>query len=160
MKSSHEQKGCFCINFSKKRMSTEDMKGKKVLIVEDDFFVSDIYETKFKHEGCEVVAVGDGAKAMSKLQEGFVPDVILLDLIMPNMDGREFLEEVKKLSNLSNVPILVLSNLSQEEDVKESLALGAKDYIVKSHLTPTEVFHRVTELLRGSASIGSGNMIQ
>ncbi|QQS15967.1 MAG: response regulator [Candidatus Moraniibacteriota bacterium] len=133
-------------------MDTGDMKGKKVLIVEDDFFVSDIYETKFKHEGCEVVAVGDGAKAFSKLQEGFVPDVILLDLIMPNMDGREFLEEVKKLPNLAAVPILVLSNLSQEEDVEESLALGAKDYIVKSHLTPTEIFHRVREFLQGSVS--------
>lgn len=133
-------------------MDTGDMKGKKVLIVEDDFFVSDIYETKFKHEGCEVVAVGDGAKALSKLQEGFVPDVILLDLIMPNMDGREFLEEVKKLPDLAAVPILVLSNLSQEEDVEESLALGAKDYIVKSHLTPTEIFHHVREFLQGNVS--------
>ncbi|MFZ1735583.1 MAG: response regulator, partial [Candidatus Moraniibacteriota bacterium] len=84
-------------------MSTEDMKGKKVMIVEDDFFVSDIYETKFKHEGCDVVAVGDGAKAIAKLREGFVPDVILLDLIMPNMDGREFLSEVKNFPNLAAV---------------------------------------------------------
>lgn len=129
-------------------MNTENMKGKKVMIVEDDFFVSDIYETKFKKEGCEVVAVDDGEKAMKKLEGGFVPDVILLDLIMPNMDGREFLEEVKKFPNLKSVPILVLSNLSQDEDVKESLDLGAKDYIVKSHLTPTEVFHRVCTFLK------------
>lgn len=133
-------------------MNTENMKGKKVLIVEDDFFVSDIYETKFKHEGCDVVAVGDGAKALEKLQEGLVPDVILLDLIMPNMDGREFLEKVKKIESVASVPILVLSNLSQEEDVKESLALGAKDYIVKSHLTPTEVFYRVCELFQEDVS--------
>lgn len=129
-------------------MNTENMKGKKVMIVEDDFFVNDIYETKFKKEGCEVVAVDDGEKAMKKLEGGFVPDVILLDLIMPNMDGREFLEEVKKFPNLKSVPILVLSNLSQDEDVKESLDLGAKDYIVKSHLTPTEVFHRVCTFLK------------
>lgn len=128
-------------------MNEENMKGKKVLIVEDDFFVSDIYETKFKREGCEVIAVDDGEKAMKKLEGGFVPDVILLDLIMPNMDGREFLEEVKKFPNLKSVPILVLSNLSQDEDIKESLDLGAKDYIVKSHLTPTEVFHRVCTFL-------------
>lgn len=128
------------------------MKGKKVMIVEDDFFVSDIYETKFKHEGCDVVAVGDGAKAIAKLREGFVPDVILLDLIMPNMDGREFLSEVKNFPNLAAVPILVLSNLSQEEDVNESLALGAKDYIIKSHLTPTEVFQRVGDFLQDNVS--------
>lgn len=128
-------------------MNKEDMKGKKVMIVEDDFFVSDIYETKFRHEGCEVVTVGDGAKALEKLKNGFIPDVILLDIIMPNMDGREFLEEIQKMPTLSSIPILVLSNLSQEEDVKGSLALGAKDYIVKSHLTPTEVFNRVCQFL-------------
>ncbi len=128
-------------------MNKKDMKGKKVLIVEDDFFVSDIYETKFRNEGCDVTAVGDGAKAMAKLGEGLVPDVILLDLIMPNMDGKEFLEKVKSLPNVSSVPVLVLSNLSQEEDIKGSLALGAKEYIVKSHLTPTEVFQRVCEFL-------------
>ncbi len=140
-------------------MGATNMKGKKIMIVEDDFFVSDIYETKFKHEGCEVSAVGDGEKAMEKLREGFVPDIILLDLIMPNMDGREFLEEVKTIPNLSGVPILVLSNLSQDEDIKESIALGAKDYIVKSHLTPTEVFDRVCEFLDGNASAKSGSMV-
>ena len=128
-------------------MNKEDIKGKKIMIVEDDFFVADIYETKFKNEGCEVIAVGDGARAMEKLNGGFVPDVILLDLVMPNMDGREFLEEIKKVPSFSSIPVLVLSNLSQEEDVKGSLALGAKEYIVKSHLTPTEVFNRVCEFL-------------
>lgn len=142
----------YLVNFQGIAMNTEHIKGKKVLIIEDDYFVSDIYETKFTREGCDVVTVGDGAKAIEKLQDGFVPDVILLDLIMPNMDGREFLEEVKKLKNIASVPILVLSNLSQEEDVKESLALGAKDYIVKSHLTPTEVFSRVCEFFQTGTS--------
>lgn len=141
-------------------MNAGEVKGKKVMIVEDDFFVSDIYETKFKHEGCDVVAVGDGVGAIAKLQEGFIPDVILLDLVMPNMDGREFLAEVKKFPALAAVPILVLSNLSQEEDVSESLALGAKDYIIKSHLTPTEVFQRVGDFLQGKISKESGSMIE
>lgn len=118
------------------------------MIVEDDFFVSDVYETKFRNEGCEVATAHDGVEAMKKLEEGFVPDIILLDLIMPNMDGREFLEEMKKNPSFSSIPVFILSNLSQEEDMKESLALGAKEYIVKSHLTPTEVFQRVCEFLQ------------
>lgn len=129
-------------------MNRENMKGKKVLIVEDDFFVNDIYETKFRNGGCEVVSAGDGAEALKKFEEGFLPDIILLDLIMPNMDGREFLQEIKKIPRIADVPVLVLSNLSQDEDVRESLALGAKDYIVKSSLTPTEVFNRACEFLQ------------
>ncbi len=124
------------------------MQGKKVLIVEDDFFVSDIYRTKFSHEGCEVFSANDGAQALNLLKAGnLVPDVILLDLMMPNMDGREFLEAMKTVPEVSSVPVLVLSNLSQKEDVEESIALGARDYIVKSRMTPTEVFDRVKLLL-------------
>lgn len=129
-------------------MSAERMRGKKILIVEDDFFVSDIYQTKFAREGCEVVTTKDGIEAIQSLESGFIPNIILLDLIMPNMDGREFLETIKKNPRFSSIPVLVLSNLSQDEDKKESFALGAKEYIVKSHLTPTEVFERVAELLQ------------
>lgn len=136
------------LSFFDSNMNTETMRGKKILIVEDDFFVSDIYQTKFGREGCEVVAVKDGLEAIQSLDSGFVPDIILLDLIMPNMDGREFLKEMKKNPRHSSIPVLVLSNLSQDEDKKESYELGVKEYIVKSHLTPTEVFERVAELLR------------
>lgn len=129
-------------------MNAERMRGKKMLIVEDDFFVSDIYQTKFGREGCEVVATRDGIEAIRSLESGFIPNVILLDLIMPNMDGREFLETIKKNPRFSSIPVLVISNLSQDEDKKESYALGVKEYIVKSHLTPTEVFERVAELLQ------------
>ena len=128
-------------------MNAVDMKGKKILIVEDDFFVSDIYQTKFSHEGCIVSVANDGEEALKLLREGLVPDVILLDIIMPNMDGREFLEAMKSLPNADSFPVLVLSNLSQKEDIDGTKALGAKDYIVKSHLTPTEVFNRVVEFL-------------
>lgn len=123
------------------------MQGKKVLIIEDDFFMSDMYRTKFSGEGFEVFVANDGVQAREKLRHGLVPDIILLDLIMPNMDGKEFLLEMRNFPNLSLVPILILSNLSQQEDIAESFSLGAKDYIIKSKLTPSEVFEKAIKFL-------------
>ena len=128
-------------------MGNEKKNGKNVLIVEDDFFVSDIYQTKFKQEGFEVTAAFDGADALDRLKRGLIPDIVLLDIIMPNMDGREFLKEMKTLPNLQSVPVLILSNLSQKEDVDEGLGLGANEYIVKSNFTPAEVFAKAMVLL-------------
>lgn len=124
------------------------MQGKKVFIVEDDFFVSDMYRKKFSSEGFEVFVASDGIQAIKQLRDGLIPDIILLDLMMPNVDGKEFLLEMRNFPNLSLVPVLVLSNLSQQEDIAESFALGAKEYIIKSKLTPSEVFEKAIGFLK------------
>lgn len=125
----------------------KNISGKKVLVVEDDFFVSDIYHTKFEQEGCDVIIARDGEDALQKLDAGLHPDIILLDIVMPKMDGKEFLRKVKSMNGLKDIPVLILSNLSQQEDVDDGLGMGADEYVIKSHFTPSEVFEKTVALL-------------
>lgn len=121
-------------------------KNKKIMIVEDDVFVMDIYQTKFSQEGYEVVSAKDGVEAL-QLLETEIPDIILLDIVMPHMDGLEMLRKLKAQEKLQNIPIILLTNLSQKEEVDEGLGLGANDYLIKSHFTPSEVSQKVRQLL-------------
>lgn len=121
-------------------------KKKVILLVEDDVFVSDVYQTKLGQEKFQVVAAENGLKALEKLEE-IEPDLILLDIIMPYMDGRELLEKLKKNEKWSQIPILILTNLSQKEEVNDLLKKGADDYLIKSHFTPSEVVGKIKEIL-------------
>lgn len=121
--------------------------GKKVLIVEDDVFVSDIYETKLKMEGYLVDVAADGREALKKLAAG-KPDLMLLDLVMPYVDGFEVLDKMKNSEELKDIPVILLTNLSQKDSIDKGLELGANDYIVKSHFTPSEVMEKVRRLIR------------
>jgi CheY-like chemotaxis protein len=121
--------------------------GKKVLIVEDDSFVKDIYHTKLSQEGYEIIEAGNGVEAMEKLKQT-QPDLILLDIVMPYMNGIEVLRELKKDEKLKDIPVVLLTNLSQKEEINEGLSLGAKDYLIKSHFTPTEVLEKIKVYLK------------
>lgn len=114
----------------------------KILVVEDDSFVIDIYNTKLTEEEYEVIEARNGIEAMKKL-ETIRPDLILLDIIMPYMDGVEVLKKIKKDEKLKTIPVILLSNLSQKEEINESLGLGADDYLIKSHFTPSEVLEKI-----------------
>ena len=116
------------------------------MVVEDDSFVLDIYETKLKQEGFTVVSAVNGVAAVKKLQEEKIrPDLILLDIVMPYMDGLEVLRKVKNDEGLKTIPIILLTNLSQKEEVEEGLSLGANDYLIKSHFTPSEVMEKINQ---------------
>lgn len=104
-----------------------------VLIVEDDPFYSKIYTTKLHKENLEAKVVGNGDEALRAVRQE-LPKLILLDLIMPGKDGFQTLEELKQDKDLKDVPVVVLSNLSQEEDIKRVMDLGAKEYIIKSNI--------------------------
>lgn len=119
---------------------------KKILIVEDDVFIRDIYQVKFNQEGFDVTTAEDGVKAMEKL-DNMIPDIILLDILMPYMNGMEVLKRIKSNDALKNVPIIMLTNISEKEKVTEGLEYGVKDYLIKSHFTPSEVVHKVNTLL-------------
>lgn len=114
--------------------------GKRLLIVEDEKPLAHALELKFSHEGYETKLVEDGEKALEVVKE-FKPSGILLDLIMPRMDGFQFLEELKKQG--ISVPVLVLSNLGQEEDIERAKALGAKGYFVKSNTPIMDIVKHV-----------------
>lgn len=113
-----------------------------VLVVEDDPFYSKIYKTKLAKEKIESQIVGNGNEAM-KAAQVLRPKLILLDLIMPGKDGFETLAELKADPNLKDVPVIVLSNLSQEEDIKRIMDLGAAEYLVKANIPIQEVIDKV-----------------
>lgn len=114
----------------------------KIMIVEDDSFVMDIYRTKLEQEGFEVIEAINGVEAMKKLQNA-EPNLILLDIIMPYMDGLEVLKKIKEDERLKNIPVILLTNLSQKDEVTKGLGLGANDYLIKSHFTPSEVLEKI-----------------
>ena len=123
--------------------------GKKILLIEDDAFLSEIYSAKLQEAGFEVSVAGDGSLGLRKINEEN-PDLLMLDIVMPNMDGFELLQTIKSNPETKNIPVIILSNLGEQEDVERGLELGAEAYIIKAHHTPTEVVAKVKEILKSS----------
>lgn len=106
-----------------------------------------MYSQKFKHEGYEVLAAYNGADGI-KLAETEKPDIILLDVIMPKMDGFVALRRLRKNLDTANTPVILLTNLGQEEDVHKGRELGATDYFIKANHTPQDVVDKVKSILK------------
>ena len=119
---------------------------KKILVVEDDSFLAGLVAKKLTTAGFEVSTASDGENAV-KMADQVKPDLILLDLILPGMDGFEVLEKVRKNDNLKNIPILAFSNLSEEKDVSKAKQLGAIDFMIKSNFTLDEVVTKVKDYI-------------
>ena len=117
-----------------------------VLIVEDDEFLRDVLLTKFKSLGVATLLAEGGKKALSLMKEKR-PVLVLLDLAMPDVDGFEVLKQAKGDKEIAHIPIVVLSNLSQEDDIERAKALGARDFLVKAHYTPSEIIEKIKHLL-------------
>lgn len=115
------------------------------MIVEDDRLLRDMMSRKLEKEGYEVILVVDGSEAESKIKEER-PDVVLLDLILPGVNGFEILEAIKKDDNLKDIPVIILSNLGQKSEVDRGIELGASDYLVKAHFTPSEIIEKLKKL--------------
>lgn len=115
---------------------------KFVLVVEDDPFYSKIYKTKLAKENIHAEIVSNGNEAI-KLSRERLPSLILLDLIMPGKDGFETLTELKADPVLKAVPVIILSNLSQEEDIKKVMDLGAAEYLIKANVPIRDVIEKV-----------------
>lgn len=123
-----------------KKIKMENNKSKKILVAEDEKAIAKALTLKLQHVGYEVTTVFDGKSAISALEKE-VFDLALMDLVMPVMDGFGALEEIKK-KNIKT-PVIILSNLSQEEDLQKVKALGAKDYFIKSNTPLSEIVKRV-----------------
>jgi len=118
----------------------------RILIVEDDPFLSEMYTSKLEEAGFSVDVIVDGKEGLKKILED-KPDLVLLDIVLPKMDGFEILQAVRKEPKLKEIKIIALTNLGQKEEIEKGLAFGANDYIVKAHYTPSEVVAKVRKIL-------------
>lgn len=126
---------------------------RKILIVDDDSFLLDMYALKFSQNNFEVYTAGGGAQAIEKMRGGLKPDVMLMDIIMPEMDGFEMLTKINEEKLCVNCVKIVLSNKSQQSDIDEGSKLGVSGYIVKANSTPVEVINQVVEILNKKAQV-------
>ncbi|MCX6718710.1 MAG: response regulator [Candidatus Staskawiczbacteria bacterium] len=120
---------------------------KKILIVEDDIFLRQLISKKMSSEGFDVSLAVDGADGVKEAKK-IMPDLILLDLVLPTMDGFEVLSKIKADSETGSIPVIILSNLGQQEEISKGLKLGAADFLVKAQLTPEEIVEKVKTLLK------------
>ncbi len=121
---------------------------KKIAIIEDDLEIKDMYRIKLELGGYEVVSAENGADAL-KLIKSEKPDLVLLDLLLPEKDGYEVLEELKKSDDkhIKSIPVIVISNLSNENDILEAKELGATDFLIKAKINPASVLEKVNSML-------------
>jgi CheY-like chemotaxis protein len=126
----------------------------KVLIVEDDPLISRMYQKIFTFEKFEVDVAANGEEALSKVTD-FNPTLILLDVMMPKMNGLQVLEQLKTMEQTKNIPVVMLTNLSGQQDAETAIAKGAVKYIIKSEYEPKEVVEMVKEVLAGYANNGT-----
>ncbi len=117
-----------------------------VLLVEDDVFLSGIYQKKFEMEGYKVTAVDNGEKVLPEAKKK-LPDIILLDILLPKMDGFTVLSKLKEDEQVKNIPVILLTNLGQKDDVEKGLQMGAVDYLIKAHFKPSEVVDKIKSIL-------------
>lgn len=120
----------------------------KILLVDDDAFLRDMYATKFSELGHEVDASESAILAFDKVEKGDQYDVILLDMIMPVMTGVEFIDAIKKKFPDLKSKCIVLSNQGQDEDVDAAKKAGAIGYIIKAESVPSDVVKKVEELTK------------
>ena len=117
----------------------------RVLLIDDDPFIADMYILKLRAERFQIEVARDGKEGLKRVVE-FDPDVVLLDIVMPGLDGFQVLEELRKKGDRRK--IILLTNLGQKEDVERGMRLGADDYVIKAHFTPSEVVEKVRSILQ------------
>ena len=120
---------------------------KKILIIEDDEFLRQLISKKISSEGYEVSSAVDGTDGIEKVKS-VMPDLILLDLLLPTTDGYEVLSKIKADKATSSIPVIILSNLGQQDEINKGMKLGAIDFLVKAQLTPEEIVTKVKTILK------------
>lgn len=128
----------------------EEKNNKKitVFLVDDDDFLLEMYAMKFKNNGFDVEIAKNAEEALVKLEAGLKPDVILFDVVMPKIDGFDFIKKVKSANLAVGAKLVVLSNLGQKEDIEKGKALGVSDYVVKANHTPSEVMEKLKSIIK------------
>ena len=122
------------------------MNMKKILLIEDDPFLIDIYTTKLKEASYSVDVAEDGDTALRKVKDE-PPDLMLLDIVLPNFNGWEILRKVKSSDKNKKIKVVILSNLGEKDEIEKGIKLGATKYLVKAHYTPSEVIEEIKKIL-------------
>ena len=117
-------------------------KKKKIIIIEDDKFLLKAYEIKFKQSDFDVILATDGISGF-ELVEKEKPSLIILDLMLPGMNGFEFLKKIKSDEKLKNIPVIVVSNLGQKNDCEKAIKLGAKEFLIKTNYSLEEIIKKI-----------------
>lgn len=127
---------------------SKEIKSEKthVLVVEDDTFLANIYKMKFEMEGFKVSVSENGEVGLKDVKTK-KPDIVLLDILLPKMDGFMVLEKLKADKEVANIPVILLTNLGQKDDVEKGKKLGAVDYLIKAHFKPSETVNKVKKVL-------------
>lgn len=120
---------------------------KKILVIEDDKFLRELISQKLIQEGYDIAEAIDGEKGLEKINKEN-PDLVLLDLILPGIDGFEVLAKMKENSDTAQIPVIILSNLGQKDDIEKGLKMGAVDYLIKAHFTPAEIIEKIRAILK------------
>lgn len=123
-------------------------KKKRVLFIDDDKLLGDVLTRKIEKDGYEVILVTDGAEGLHHISSD-KPDLVLLDILLPTMNGYEVLEAKQKDPTLTNIPIIIISDSGQPVDMERARALGVKDYLIKARLDPQEVMNKINAYLGG-----------
>lgn len=119
---------------------------KRAVVVEDDKLLTNLITKKLKAEGYEVIHAENGERALSLMNEGPAPQVILLDILLPGVDGFEVLKQVKRHAKWKDTPVIILSNLGQESDISEGKRLGAAAFLVKALLSLDEIMREIRRI--------------
>jgi DNA-binding response OmpR family regulator len=119
---------------------------RKILIIEDDIFLQNLESNKLKKDNYEIITGSTGDEALEKINEENI-DLILLDLILPGIDGYDVLKKIKESEKTKKIPVIVFSNLSEEKDIKKAKEMGAIDFMVKSNFSLNELAERINKIL-------------
>ncbi len=123
-----------------------ELKKYKVVIVDDDKFLLNMYTMKFTKAGLDVTAIGDPTEALEKMRTGLPADIVLLDMVMPGMDGLELLAKIREEKLMKDAVFIVLSNQGQQSDIDKAKQFGIQGYIVKATTIPSEVLKEIVRI--------------
>jgi DNA-binding response OmpR family regulator len=131
----------------KKSIEVETKNMKKILLIEDEKMLADMYKERFEREGFEVICSLDAERGF-ELAKKEKPDLIILDILLPEKNGISFLEEKIKAPEIAQIPVIALSNYDHPETRKRALELGVKEYIIKTDYTPKEIVEKIKKYLK------------
>ena len=129
-----------------KHSNAVNLEGKKIVWVEDDKFLADIIKRKFADTKCTFFHFAEGVEALKTINAE-IPDIIMLDLLLPGMDGFEILRQIKSDPKTKDIPVILLSNLGQVDDINKGKSLGATRFVVKATVAPNEIIEQIKEVL-------------